>query len=141
MEQVQDTQEVTATEQSTEATAQPITQEEADQIEKVMFEDDAEVKLRDGKTYKLMPFGLKDARRFMQKLKTINTEVIMLNLLDDMNGSNAEEDLYEVLMLAFKYNPLYKHVTIDYLGEFCDVVIARKIIEVLLGLNDIQLKK
>lgn len=114
-----------------------LTFEESEYQAKVMFEDDAEVKLRDGKTYKVMPLGLMDGRTFMKKLKSINTEIIMLNLMEDMEGNSAEDDLYDVLLLAFKYNPLYDFVDKDYLGRYCDVVIAKKIIEIMLGLNEI----
>lgn len=116
---------------------EPITQEEADYIEKVFFEEDETVRLRDGKTYRIPPLGLKDARKLMKLLNTIDTAIIISNL---MVAEGEEDDRYdelmEVLLMAFK--PYYKHVTVEYLSEYVDLVIAKQIIDAMIGLNGLK---
>lgn len=116
---------------------EPITQEEADYIEKVFFEEDETVRLRDGKTYRIPPLGLKDARKLMKLLNTIDTGIIISNLMV-MEGEDDDRynELMEVLLMAFK--PYYKHVTADYLAEYVDLVIAKEIIDSMIGLNGLK---
>lgn len=116
---------------------EPITQEEADYIEKVFFEEDETVRLRDGKTYRIPPLGLKDARKLMKLLNTIDTGIIISNLMV-MEGEDDDryDELMEVLLMAFK--PYYKHVTADYLAEYVDLVIAKEIIDSMIGLNGLK---
>lgn len=124
-----------------------ISQEEANRIEGVFFEDDAEVTLRDGKTYRIPPCSLKKARRLMILLKTVNIDVIMFNFLppamdsiDEYTDVDAivkqkEDDLFEILSMAFSN---YKHIDKDYIEEYVDVELAGKIITILIGLNGLK---
>ncbi len=113
-----------------------ITKEEAEHIESVFFEDDEEIMLRDGKTYKLHPCTLKDARRLMKLLRTVQIEAIILNFLpEDDGGTGAEEDLFDILLLAFKN---YPHVDKDYIDNYVDLETAKQIIEIMIGLNGIK---
>jgi hypothetical protein len=112
--------------------------EEMKNTEKIFFEDDEEIRLRDGKVYKIPPASLKDARKLMQKLKTVNVDVIILNFLpseDDEATKQREEDLFDILMMAFKN---YPEINREYIEEYVDVEIARKIIEILIGLNGLK---
>lgn len=102
----------------------------------IFFEDDAEIKLRDGKVYKIPPASLKDARKLMEKLKTVNVDIIILNFIPmDDESSKRENDLFDILMIAFKN---YPEITKEYIEEYVDVEIAKKIIEIMIGLNDIK---
>lgn len=115
-----------------------LTKEEAQRIEAVFFEDDAKIKLRDGKEYIIPPASLKNARKLMQKLKTINVDVIILNFIptgDEEKDKERENDLFEVLSLAFVG---YPEVTREYIDEYVDVELAKKIIDILIGLNGLK---
>jgi hypothetical protein len=102
----------------------------------IFFEDDAEIKLRDGKVYKIPPATLKDARKLMEKLKTVNVDIIILNFIQtDDDSTQRENDLFDILMIAFKN---YPEVTKEYIEEYVDVEIAKRIIEIMIGLNDIK---
>lgn len=112
--------------------------EEAERIESVFFEDDEEVMLRDGKRYKIPPCSLKDARRLMKLLRTVNVDAIILNFLptDDPEGdAKREQDLFDILLMAFKN---YPHVDRDYIDEYVDLDTARKIIDIIIGLNGLK---
>lgn len=115
----------------------PMTQEEADFVEKVFFEEDESVRLRDGKTYRIPPLGLKDARKLMKLLNSIDTGIIISNLMV-MEGDDEDryDQLMEVLLMAFK--PYYSHITVDYLSEYVDLVIAKQIIDSMIGLNGLK---
>ena len=106
--------------------------------EAIFFEDDVEIMLRDGKRYKIPPCSLKDARRLMNLLKEINIDLIMVNFLptgDEEEDEKRIGNLYEVLLIAFKN---YPHVTKEYLEEYVDIGLAKKIIEILIGLNGLK---
>lgn len=119
-----------------EKKAEKITKEEADRIESVFFEDDEEIMLRDGKTYKITPCTLKDARKLMRLLKTVQIDAIILNFLPDEEGKvGSEEDLFDILLIAFKG---YPEIDKDYIDQYVDLEIARKIIEIMIGLNGIK---
>lgn len=119
-----------------EKDVEKVTKEEADRVESVFFEDDEEIMLRDGKTYKLHPCTLKDARKLMKLLKTVQIEAIILNFLPlDDGGTGAEEDLFDILLLAFKG---YPHVDKEYIDNYVDLELARQIIEIMIGLNGIK---
>jgi hypothetical protein len=113
-----------------------LTKEESEYMEKVFFEDDEVVRLRDGKSYRIPPLALKDALRLMKRLNSIDTGVIIANLIDDGNGNNNYDDLLEVLLMAFK--PYYKDITVDYLAEYVDLHTAKKIIDIMIGLNGLK---
>jgi recombinational DNA repair protein RecR len=115
-----------------------LTQEEADRIASVFFEDDEVIKLRDGKTYHISPSSLKNARKLMSLLKTVNIDVVMLNFIPTGNGKKDEQrinDLYDILSIAFVN---YPKVTKEYIEEYVDVVQAKEIINVLIGLNGLK---
>lgn len=114
-----------------------LTQADADRIEQVWFEDDEVVKLRDGKTYRIAPASLKDARKLMRFLRSVNVDAIILNFIptgDEKADDERENNLYQTLEIAFKGHNLSR----DYLDEHVDVEIARKIIDIVIGLNGIK---
>lgn len=135
-EEVKETE--TVEEQPTAQTEEEekLTQEEADYIEKVFFEDDDIVRLRDGKSYRIPPLGLKDAKNLMKKLNSIDTGVIIANMIEDENGEDSYDELLEVLLLGFK--PYYKEMTVDYLADYVDIGTAKVIIDTLIGLNGLK---
>lgn len=115
-----------------------LTKEEADYIERAFFEDDAEIRLRDGKTYKVTPASLKNARKLMSVLKTINVDAIILNYVptEDME---ADEKRARELLAALRYGfSNYPEITDAYLEEFVDLDSARKIIDVVIGINGLK---
>lgn len=115
----------------------PMTQEEADRREKVYFEEDEKVRLRDGFTYSIPPLGLKDARKLIKKLNTIDSGVIIANLIPE--GDEEEDrfdELMEILHMAFK--PYYKQITVEYLEEYVDLDTAKTIIDCMIGLNGLK---
>lgn len=117
-----------------------ISKEESDRIETVFFEDDVEVQLRDGKDYRIHPCTLKDARKIMRMVKSVNIDAIILNFLPNEEGGSqdAEDDLYDLILIAFKN---YKDIDRDYIDQYVDLATAREIINILLGLNGIVTKK
>lgn len=115
-----------------------ITQEEADRLEAIFFEYDEEITLRDGKVYKIPPCSLKKAKRLMNLLKSINVDVVIMNFIPTGNtkeDEQREKDLYEILMMGFVN---YPEVTIEYLEEYVDLITAKKIFNILIGLNGIK---
>lgn len=113
-------------------------QAELEKKEAVFFEDDEVIKLRDGKEYKVPPLNLKNARKLMQKIRTINIDAIILNFLptgDPEGDAKREDDLYEVLLMAFVN---YPEVTREYIDEYVDLDSARSIFDTLVGINAIK---
>lgn len=119
-----------------EVEKEKLSQEEADFIEKVFFEEDDVVRLRDGKSYRVPPLGLKDARKLMRKLNSIDTGVIIANLIEDENGDDNYDELLEILLIGLK--PYYKDLTVDYLAEYVDIGNAKVIIDIFIGLNGLK---
>jgi hypothetical protein len=115
-----------------------LTKEEADRIESIFFEDDESITLRDGKTYKIPPSNLKNARRLMQLLKTVNIDAIILNFSPNDEDTQKENDLFEVLQIAFSN---YPEVDREYLENYVDIITASEIIEILIGLNGLKKSK
>lgn len=118
-----------------------LTEEQAEHVESIFFEDDAEIRLRDGKTYKIPPAGLKNARRLMKLLKTINIDAIILNFAPTGNEETDEQrenDLFEILSMAFVG---YPEVDTDYISRYVDIKLAGDIIEILIGLNGLKKSK
>lgn len=114
------------------------TAEEAERIESVFFEDDAEVRLRDGKVYKIQPFSLRDARKFAKLLRTVNIDAIIVNFVqtnDPEEDEKRQEALFEIMRMAFKH---YPHIDDDYIDRYVDLNIAREIISILIGLNGLK---
>lgn len=121
----------------TDEKKEQITQEEADVREKVFFEDDEKVRLRDGKTYYIPPLGLKDARTLMKKLNTIDSGVIIANLIPEGDGEEDRYDeLVDVLLMAFK--PYYSFMTSAHLEEYVDLETAKQIIDNMINLNGLK---
>lgn len=121
-----------------EAQREKLTPEEAKRIEAVFFEDDAEIMLRDGKRYRIPPVSLKEARKIMQLLKTVNVDVIIMNFVptgDEELDKKREDNLFDLLLMAFKN---YPEVDRDYLDRYVDLATARKIIDIIIGLNGIK---
>ncbi|MUG00767.1 DNA polymerase III subunit gamma/tau [Bacillus inaquosorum] len=119
-----------------EETPAPLSKEESEIIEKVFFEEDESVRLRDGISYKIPPLGLLDAKNLMKKLNTIDTGVIITNLIADDEGKDSYEELLDVLLMAFK--PYYPNMTAEYLGKYVDIVSAKEIIDIMIGLNGLK---
>lgn len=113
-----------------------ITQEESEYMRKVFFEEDEEVRLRDGKTYKIPPLSLKDAMKLMEKINGIDTGIIIANLISDSEGNNNYDRLLEVLHMAFK--PYYPEITKEYIEEYVDLDTAKQIIDIMIGLNGLK---
>ncbi|AYK07959.1 DNA polymerase III subunit gamma/tau [Brevibacillus laterosporus] len=120
-----------------ETPAKVLSQEEASIREKVFFEEDEKVRLRDGKTYSIPPLGIRDARKLMKLLNTIDSGIIIANLIPESElDDDRYEELLRVLLMAFK--PYYKHVDTDYLADFVDLETAKKIIDAMIGLNGLK---
>ena len=131
-------QEILVQEEAVEDEKEKFSAQEAERIERVIFEEDEIVKLRDGKTYKIPPCTFKDARKLMKLLRTVNVDVIIVNFLPTGNEEQDEKrihDLYDMIMLAFKS---YPEVTREYLEEYVDLKIAHRIIEVMIDLNGLK---
>ncbi|MGG0807006.1 DNA polymerase III subunit gamma/tau [Brevibacillus laterosporus] len=132
--QVEKQQAVSTTE---ETPAKVLSQEEASIREKVFFEEDEKVRLRDGKTYSIPPLGIRDARKLMKLLNTIDSGIIIANLIPESElDDDRYEELLNVLLMAFK--PYYKHVDTDYLADYVDLETAKKIIDAMIGLNGLK---
>ena len=117
---------------------QIFTKEQANRIEAVFFEDDAEIILRNGKKYKIPVSNLKDTRKLMKLLETVNIDLIILNFLptdDPEEDEHRINHLYEILAMAFKG---YPHVDRDYIDKYVDINTARRIIEIMIGLNGLK---
>ncbi|MGG1652526.1 DNA polymerase III subunit gamma/tau [Paenibacillus sp. NRS-1780] len=120
-----------------ESTKKALTEEEAQIKEKAFFEEDEQVRLRDGKTYYLPPLGLKDARKLIKKLNAIDSGIIIANLIpDDPEGADRYHELIDVLMMGFK--PYYSWMTPEHLEEYVDLETAKQIIDAMIGLNGIK---
>ncbi|MGG1616579.1 DNA polymerase III subunit gamma/tau [Paenibacillus sp. NRS-1782] len=120
-----------------ESTKKVLTEEEAQIKEKAFFEEDEQVRLRDGKTYYLPPLGLKDARKLIKKLNAIDSGIIIANLIpDDPEGADRYHELIDVLMMGFK--PYYSWMTPEHLEEYVDLETAKQIIDAMIGLNGIK---
>ncbi|MEC0233301.1 DNA polymerase III subunit gamma/tau [Paenibacillus kribbensis] len=120
-----------------EDTKKILTEEEAQIREKAFFEEDEQVRLRDGKTYYLPPLGLKDARKLIKKLNAIDSGIIIANLIpDDPEGTDRYHELIDVLMMGFK--PYYSWMTPEHLEEYVDLETAKQIIDAMIGLNGIK---
>jgi hypothetical protein len=113
-----------------------LTQEEADFIEKVFFEEDETIRLRDGRTYRIPALSLKDGRKLMKQLHTIDATVIISNLIEDEEGNDNFDNLMSVLLMAFR--PYYKDIDADYLAEYVDIETAKKIIDIMIGINGLK---
>lgn len=111
--------------------------------EKVWFEDDEKIQLRDGTMRTIPPLLFKDARTFMQKVKSVDINAIILNFAP---GADRETDLYDILAMAFKDHP--EIVSVEQQGEDfvyipnrayidrnVDIRLARKIIDTMLDMN------
>jgi len=126
-----------------------ISREEVDAAERAFFEDDEVITLRDKRKYRIPPCSLKDARRLMKLLRSVNVDAIILNFLpshDEEMDEKRQNDLFDILAMAFKN---YPHIVTkgesgeyivnrDYLDEYLDLHTARKIIDILIGLNGLK---
>ncbi|OZQ72421.1 hypothetical protein CA599_06405 [Paenibacillus taichungensis] len=126
-----------------------VTPEEAEAAERAFFEDDEIITLRDRRKYRIPPCNLKDARRLMKLLKTVNIDAIILNFIPTENDeldAKRQQDLFDVLAMAFKN---YPHIVTkdeqgeyvinrEYLDEYLDLNTARKVIDMLIGLNGLK---
>lgn len=136
-EEANKNEEVAAVEEKAEETKPPITQEEADYREKVFFEEDETIRLRDGLTYRIPPLGIRDARKLIKKLNTIDTGLIIANLMiEDGEEEDRYDQLMDILLMGFK--PYYPTMTVEYLGDYVDVEQASFILDVLIGINGLK---
>lgn len=126
-----------------------VTQEEADAAERAFFEDDEVITLRDKRKYRIPPCSLKDARRLMKLLRTVNVDAIILNFIPTDNeeaDAKRQDDLFDILGMAFKNYPHIVtrgengeyNVNRDYLDEYMDLNTTRKVIDILIGLNGLK---
>ncbi|RFB33317.1 DNA polymerase III subunit gamma/tau [Brevibacillus sp. VP] len=122
---------------SEEESSKVLSEEEASIREKVFFEEDEKVRLRDGKTYSIPPLGIRDARKLMKLLNTIDSGIIIANLIPESElDDDRYEELLKVLLMAFK--PYYKHVDTEYLADYVDLETAKRIIDAMIGLNGLK---
>lgn len=111
---------------------------EEERTARVIFEEDEEITLRDGKKYKIPPCNFKDARKLMQLLKTVNVDAIIMNFLPTGEETVDEErikGLREIMRLALRD---YPELTDDYIDEYIDIRTAREIIYILIDLNGLK---
>lgn len=113
-----------------------LTKEESRKIERDFMEEGEPITLRDGVTYIIPPLLLKDARKLMRKLETIDIDYIITNFIEDENGETGEEALYEVLLMGFKAN--YPDMTKEELENICDLRQAKKLITIMIDLNGLK---
>lgn len=115
-----------------------LTPEEGETIQRVFFEDDEKIRLRDGITYSIPPLSLRDGVRLMNTLNTIDTTVIVFNLMRDPETDEMTkfEALMDALLMAFK--PYYPEMTKEYLETYVDIDTAKKILDIMIGLNTIK---
>lgn len=113
-----------------------LTEEEAEYIQKVFFEDDEKVRLRDGANYSIPPLSLRDGMKLMKRLNEIDTSIIIFNFIDDENGEDKYDELIEILLMAFA--PYYPNITAEYLEEYVDINTAKEILDIMIGLNQIK---
>ena len=109
-------------------------QNEEQRTASVFFEDDEKIMLRNGQTYNVSPCTLKEARKLMNLLKTVNIEAIILNFVPDEESTN-EKDLFDILLMAFKN---YPEIDKEFVDANVDLNTAKKIIETLIGLNGLK---
>lgn len=122
-----------------------LTPEQAIKIEKDFLEEGEPIVFydrakREKLTFIIPPLTLKDAKAFMKLLKTIDIDFVILNFAADGEEGEDQKDrsseLYEALMLAFKYN--YPEMTPDRLEEICDINKAKELISIMLGINGLK---
>lgn len=113
-----------------------LTPAEGSYLEKVFFEEDESVRLRDGISYKIPPLGIKAAKQLMKKLNSVDTAIIIANMIENEAGDSHYNELMEVLLMGFK--PYYPDMTVEYLEEYIDIVTAKEIIDILIGLNGLK---
>jgi hypothetical protein len=104
----------------------------------VWFETENYIELLDGKKYALRPAKLRQAKRLMELLGTVSLDIIILNFLDTGNATDDTKranDFFEALGIAFSN---YPHVTREYLDEHCDLEMAKKILDFMIGLNGLK---
>ena len=113
------------------------------EIEKIVFGEGEEVTLRNGKAYKVLPATLKDARYIMENIGYIDTEIIVANFIPlaimgaDVDKDSADkrlETLLKILNIAFKEYALSD----NFIEENVDVVITKRVINILLGLSGLK---
>jgi hypothetical protein len=102
----------------------------------VLFEEDEKVRLRDGRWYHIPPFGLKNGRIAVKLMNSINSNVIVDNFFDDNDGNDKYDVVIEAIHMAFR--PYYPDMSKDYLEKYVDVVTAKQIIDIVIGLNNIK---
>lgn len=119
-----------------------LTMTEAEEIRRIMFEDDEEIFLRDGKSYQVVPCMLGDALELIEILGQVDVTTVMLNFAVDPNDENGKENLekrieslYRGLLKAFVG---YPEIDAEYLKKYCDVLTAQKIFNILVGINGIK---
>ncbi|MCR8843934.1 hypothetical protein NQ117_09560 [Paenibacillus sp. SC116] len=115
-----------------------IKQESSEVNANVWLEEGKQIQLLDGKTYNVRPSKLLHARKLMKLLGTVSMEVVILNFMETDSPEEDEtriNNFYDALMIAFTD---YPHVTKEYLELHCDVVGARNILDVLVGLNGLK---
>jgi len=115
-----------------------LTEEQSNKQADVFFEEDEKFRLRDGKEYFVPPASLKNARRMMKILGTINMDAIIVNFIptgNDEEDQKREDNLFEILQMAFVN---YPEIDRDFIDEKVDLESARKIIETLIGLNGLK---
>ncbi|WP_426455291.1 hypothetical protein ACP26L_36370 (plasmid) [Paenibacillus sp. S-38] len=119
-------------------------QPELKQSERIWFEDDEEVMLRNGKRYKIPPMTFGDTREFMQLLKSVNVNAIILNFAP--GSGDQEKDLFYIIAMGLQSYPeiarrnekgelIYDRNFID---RNVDLRIAKLILDTMMDLNGLK---
>ncbi|MEK3838205.1 hypothetical protein [Paenibacillus sp. FSL R7-0128] len=112
--------------------------------ERVWFEEDEEIMLRNGKLYRIPPMTFGDTREFMQYLKTVNVGEIILNFAPGQEAK--EKKLHDILGLAFQVYPEIAfrnkdgNLVVDhsFIDRNVDLRMAKHILEIMMDLNGLK---
>ncbi|MGN7765349.1 hypothetical protein [Paenibacillus sp. 22594] len=112
--------------------------------ERVWFEEDEEIMLRNGELYRIPPMTFGDTREFMQYLKTVNVGEIILNFAPGQEAK--EKTLHDILGLAFQIYPEIAYrdkagklvVDHSFIDRNVDLRTAKRILDVMMDLNGLK---
>lgn len=112
--------------------------------ERVWFEDDEEIMLRDGNVYRIPPMTFGDTREFMKLLGTINVSTIIMNFAP--GNEPVEKDMVYILGMAFQSYPEIAYrdekgnliVNREFIDKYVDLRLARVILDTMMDLNELK---
>ncbi|WP_145052822.1 hypothetical protein [Paenibacillus xylanexedens] len=114
------------------------------QSERVWFEDDTPIMLRDGKEYRIPPMTFTDTREFMKLLGTLDVATIIMNFAP--GRADTEQDLVYVIGMAFQNYPEIAYrdkdrkliVNRDFIDRYVDLRLARVILDTMMDINELK---